>query len=57
MKGTMDYGIHYTWYPKVLERCSDSNWISDAYEIKAMSGYMFNSEMALFPVSLASKPT
>ena len=37
----MSYGIHYTGYPKVLEGYSDSNWISDADEIKATSGYVF----------------
>jgi hypothetical protein len=37
----MDYGIHYTGYPKVLEGYSDSSWISDADEIKATSGYVF----------------
>nr|ABF94958.1 retrotransposon protein, putative, Ty1-copia subclass [Oryza sativa Japonica Group] len=41
LKGTMSYRIHYTGYPKVLEGYSDSNWISDADEIKAMSGYVF----------------
>ena len=41
LKGTMDYGIHYTRYLRVLEGYSDSNWISDADEIKATSGYMF----------------
>src|SRR5436190_9749061 len=41
LKGTMDYGIHYTGYPRVLEGYSDSNWISDADEIKATSGYVF----------------
>nr|ABA96226.1 retrotransposon protein, putative, Ty1-copia subclass [Oryza sativa Japonica Group] len=41
LKGTMSYGIHYTGYPKVLEGYSDSNWISDANEIKATSGYVF----------------
>ena len=39
--GTMNYGIHYTGYPKVLEGYSDSNWISDADELKATSGYVF----------------
>ncbi|XP_066167044.1 uncharacterized protein [Oryza sativa Japonica Group] len=39
--GTMSYGIHYAGYPKVLEGYSDSNWISDADEIKATSGYVF----------------
>jgi hypothetical protein len=37
----MNYRIHYTGYPRVLEGYSDSNWISDADEIKAMSGYVF----------------
>ena len=41
LKVTMDYGIHYTRYPRVLEGYSDSNWISDADEIKATSGYVF----------------
>jgi hypothetical protein len=41
LKGTMNYGIHYTGYPRVLEGYSDSNWISDADEIKATSGYAF----------------
>jgi hypothetical protein len=34
LSGTMSYGLHYTWYLKVLEGYSDSNWISDADEIK-----------------------
>nr|AAT81746.1 integrase core domain containing protein [Oryza sativa Japonica Group]ABF96757.1 retrotransposon protein, putative, Ty1-copia subclass [Oryza sativa Japonica Group] len=41
LKGTMSYGIHYTRYPKLLEGYSDSNWISDADEIKAASEYVF----------------
>ena len=41
LKGTTSYGIHYTGYPRVLEGYSDSNWISDADEIKATSGYVF----------------
>src|SRR3954468_5799660 len=41
LKGTASYGIHYTGYPRVLEAYSDSNWISDADEIKATSGYVF----------------
>jgi hypothetical protein len=35
--GIMRYGIHYTGYPRVLERYSDSNWISDVDEMKATS--------------------
>jgi hypothetical protein len=41
LKGTASYGIHYTGYPRVLEGYSDSNWISDADETKATSGYLF----------------
>jgi hypothetical protein len=40
LKGTMSYGIHYTGYARVLKGYSDSNWISDANEIKATSGYV-----------------
>jgi hypothetical protein len=42
LKGTMSYGIHYTGYPRVLEGCCDANWISDADEIYATSGYVFS---------------
>ena len=41
LKGTASYGIHYTGNPRVLEGYSDSNWISDADEIKVTSGYIF----------------
>jgi hypothetical protein len=39
--GTMDYGIHYSGYPAVLEGYSDANWISDVDELYATSGYVF----------------
>jgi hypothetical protein len=41
LSGTSTYGLHYTRYPAVLEGYSDSNWLSDADEIKATSGYIF----------------
>ena len=41
LKGTMNYGLHYTGYPSVLEGYSDENWIFDADEMKATTGYMF----------------
>src|SRR4051812_5132182 len=41
LKGTMNYGLHYTGYPSVLEGYSDVNWISDADEMKATTGYIF----------------
>jgi len=41
LKGTMSYGIHYTGNPRVLEGYCDANWISDADELYATSGYVF----------------
>jgi hypothetical protein len=41
LAGTMDYVIHYTGYPAVLEGYSDANWISDVDELYATSGYVF----------------
>jgi hypothetical protein len=39
--GTMNYGINYSGDPKVSEGYSDANWISNADELKATSGYVF----------------
>jgi hypothetical protein len=41
LKGTSNYEIHYFGNLKVVEGYSDSNWISDADEIKATSEYVF----------------
>jgi hypothetical protein len=41
LKGTMSYNIHYTGYPRVPECYCDANWISDANELYATSGYEF----------------
>jgi hypothetical protein len=41
LASTMDYGIHYSGYPAVLEGYSDANWISDVDELYATSGYVF----------------
>jgi hypothetical protein len=38
----MSLGFHYTGYPTVLEGYCDANWISDAVEIYATSGYVFS---------------
>jgi hypothetical protein len=37
----MSYGIHFTGYLRVLEGYCDANWISDADELYATSGYAF----------------
>jgi hypothetical protein len=39
--GTMDYIIHYSGYPAVLEGYNNANWISDVDELYTMSGYVF----------------
>jgi hypothetical protein len=39
--GTMEYGIHYSGFPAILEGYSDANWISDLDELYATSGYVF----------------
>jgi hypothetical protein len=41
LKYTIDYGLHYTRYPPVLEGYTDANWISDSNESKSTSGYVF----------------
>jgi hypothetical protein len=38
----MSLGIHYTGYPTVLEDYCDANWISNADQIYATSGYVFS---------------
>ena len=57
LKGTMNYGLHYTGYPSALEGYSDANWISDADEVYVYSWRWrcLLLEVALFPGSLASK--
>ena len=37
----MNYGLHYTQYPPVLEGYSDANWISGSTDSKSTSGYVF----------------
>jgi hypothetical protein len=41
LKGTMSYDIRYIGHPKVLKGYCDANWISEADELYATSGYMF----------------
>jgi hypothetical protein len=44
--GTMNYGIHYSGDPKVLEGYSDANRISDVDELKTTSGYVFSGAVS-----------
>jgi hypothetical protein len=37
----MEYRIHYSGFPAVLEGYSDANWISDLDELYTTSGYIF----------------
>ncbi|KAL6204788.1 hypothetical protein ACLB2K_022055 [Fragaria x ananassa] len=41
LKHTINYGLHYTKYPPVLEGFCDANWISCNSESKSTSGYVF----------------
>ena len=41
LKGTINYGIHYTHFPTIIKGFSDANWISDFDETKSTSGYVF----------------
>ncbi|KAM2408549.1 hypothetical protein ACFX1X_027568 [Malus domestica] len=41
LKHTINYGLHYTRYPPVLEGFTDANWISDSSDTKSTSGYVF----------------
>ena len=40
-KYTLNYGLHYTRHPAILEGYSDANWISDTKDTKSTSGYVF----------------
>jgi hypothetical protein len=46
--GTVEYGIHYSGFPAVLEGYNDANWISDLDELYATSGYVFTLGGAAF---------
>ncbi|XP_030969874.1 secreted RxLR effector protein 161-like [Quercus lobata] len=37
----LNYGLHYTRYPAVLEGYSDANWIFNTKDTKFMNGYVF----------------
>jgi hypothetical protein len=41
LKYTLNYGVHYTRYPAVLEGYSDANWIFDTNDTKSTSRYVF----------------
>ena len=41
LKYTLNYGLHYTRYPAVLEGYIDTNWIFDTKDTKSTSGYVF----------------
>ena len=41
LRYTLNYGLHFTKYPAVLEGYSDANWISDSNDSKSTSGFVF----------------
>ena len=38
LRFTLDYGLHYTRYPTILEGYSDANWISNFKDSKSHRG-------------------
>ncbi|KAK6142781.1 hypothetical protein DH2020_023129 [Rehmannia glutinosa] len=41
LKYTLEFGLHYTSYPAVLEGYTDANWISNSKDSHSTSGYVF----------------
>ena len=41
LRGTINYGIVFSRFLTILERYSDTNWISKSEETKSTSGYVF----------------
>lgn len=41
LRYTINYGLHFTRYPAVLEGYSDANWILDTKDLKSTSDYIF----------------
>ena len=41
LRYTLNYGLHYSRYPAVLEGYSDANWISDSKDTKSTNGHVF----------------
>ena len=41
LRNTINYGLCYSGFSSVLERFSDTNWISNSNEMKSTSGYVF----------------
>ena len=41
LKGTKEYSLHYTNFPKILEGYSDANWISGIGDNLSTTGSMF----------------
>ena len=41
LKYTLNYGLHCTRYPAILEGYSDANWIFDTKDTKPTNGYVF----------------
>ena len=41
LRGTANYGLHFTRYPAVLEGYCDANWITGSSTVKSTSGYIF----------------
>ena len=41
LRGTSGYCLCYNGFPNVLEEFNEANWISNSYEMKPTSGFVF----------------
>ena len=41
LKYTLNYGLHYTWYPAILQGYRNANCIFETKDTKSTSGYVF----------------
>ena len=55
LKYTINYGLHYTRYPAVLEGYSDANQIFDTKDTKSTSGYVFSLSDAAISLKSSKK--
>ena len=49
LRYTLNYGLHYTRYPTVLEGFSDANWIFNTNDTKSTSGYEKSMSSSVTP--------
>jgi len=41
LRGTIGYSLTYTEYPNIIKGYSDANWVTNSYNVKSTTGYVF----------------